>query len=122
MNGGTMKAFEIEIHADLREGAVLRLAGEFDIQAATELRAALEALVETEPDPVVDLRDVTFMDSTAIHELSSAALALDGAHLVLSDPPRQLVRVLAILGITDSVPQLVVRGESEHDGERRLTG
>jgi anti-anti-sigma factor len=117
-----MKAFEIEMDPGLREEAALRLAGEFDIQAADELRAALQALLDAEPDPVVDLSDVTFMDSTAIHELTSAALSLDGTHLVLAYPPRQLVRVLRILGIAEGVPQLVVRGGSEHDGERRLTG
>jgi anti-sigma B factor antagonist len=117
-----MKAFEMEVSSGARGGGVLRLVGEFDIQAAGELRSALASLLATAPDPVVDLSAVTFMDSTAIHELMTSALSLDGRRMVLADPPRQLVRVLGILGITESVPQLVVRGGSGDDGQRRLTG
>ena len=53
---------------------VVRASGELDIAAVPPLRAAVHAARRRGDHIVVDLRDVTFMDSFALHALT----ALDG--------------------------------------------
>jgi len=65
---------------------VLRLSGEIDAATARELNASLNAAVGTSPERlVVDLTDVTFIDSTGLGALLKARAQLEnqGAAMVL---------------------------------------
>ncbi|MEV0695978.1 STAS domain-containing protein [Streptomyces sp. NPDC050388] len=74
---------------------VLRLAGEIGHRACEHLQQALTALAADRPRMVVDLRRVTFMDSSGINILVNCypdlrqALAPDRSHLPLAPERRE---------------------------------
>lgn len=82
---------------------VVRAGGEVDMDVAGDLlRIAVEGLAEA-PAVTIDLRDVTFMDSSGLGVLvrirKEAAAA--GKPLVLLDVPRPVHRLLTITQLTD---------------------
>src|SRR2546423_419241 len=83
------------------EAVILRLTGELDLYNAPELRKALVECAERNPKRlVVDLGEVTFVDSTALGALIEArALLGDKNGLVLASPGLETRRALAISGL-----------------------
>jgi anti-sigma B factor antagonist len=83
------------------EALVLRLAGELDLYNAPALREALHRCVERSPARVVvDLAEVTFVDSTALGALVEARSKLprpDG--LALAAPGTETRRALQVSGL-----------------------
>jgi anti-anti-sigma factor len=90
-----------------------RLVGELDLSSAPALTDALGELEIDNGDLVLDLRELTFIDSSGIHAIFTQALAREGK-LVLANPSPEIVRTLEILGIADHA-QLQLRTDS---GER----
>ena len=87
---------------DRRDGAVvLSLAGELDLYNAPILREALGAAVEQPPRRlVVDLADVSFVDSTALGVLLEARGVLrDRDDFVLAAPGAETRRTLQVSGL-----------------------
>jgi anti-sigma B factor antagonist len=82
---------------------VVALSGEIDVAAAPTVRERLEQAADKEGALVVDLSDVTFIDSTAlgvligIHKRCTAAGT--DLHLVVSEP--RILKVFEITGLTD---------------------
>ena len=83
------------------QALVLRLAGELDLYNAPALREALRACVERGPKRlVVDLAEVTFVDSTALGALVEARSRLRGAEgLALAAPGLETRRALEVSGL-----------------------
>lgn len=79
---------------------VLRLAGELDMATAPILAAALYAAVEGgAAGLVLDLTDLSFMDSTGIHVLRRAAVhAGADCPMLLRHPARAVLKVLRVTG------------------------
>jgi anti-anti-sigma factor len=93
-------AFVIE-QAEVHEGvALLVFRGELDMAAAGSMRARVEAVAGS--GLVIDLRDVTFIDSSALRELLHARDSVVGAggRIVLSGVPATVTRLLDMTGTT----------------------
>jgi len=108
------KAFEVKVErVDGR--AVVRIAGEFDLAAT---RAVDEALLEIEgesPEVVVlDLREVTFLDSTGLRTITSAdARARETGHeLRIVRGPEQIQKLLFVTGMDKILPLVDDPGQS----------
>jgi stage II sporulation protein AA (anti-sigma F factor antagonist) len=89
-----------------REGdaAIVRIEGEVEFATAPRLRATLLDLAQEGASPVVvDLAEVSFLDSAGISLLIQAKkrLASAGSDLVLRSPQPHVRRVLEISGVTD---------------------
>ncbi|MCX5387367.1 STAS domain-containing protein [Streptomyces sp. NBC_00083] len=80
---------------------VLSLAGEIDDHTGDTLRQALDASGMTCPRIVVDLRKVTFMDSSGINIFLSAHRSLSeaGGWLRLAAPGESVMRTISIVGV-----------------------
>ncbi|MGV9625437.1 STAS domain-containing protein [Streptomyces sp. NPDC003487] len=80
---------------------VLTLAGEIDHDTGATLRQALDLAGGLRPRVVVDMRQVTFMDSTGINILITAhrALTQAGGWLRLADVEHSVMRTMQIVGI-----------------------
>lgn len=95
--------FEVTEHD--REGTpVLSVRGEVDVSTAPELRERLLALAEQGKTlAVVDLSEVSFVDSTALGVLVSGVKRLRSAggdlRLVVTEP--RITKVFEITGLTD---------------------
>jgi anti-sigma B factor antagonist len=83
---------------------VFAVLGELDMHT----RSILDQAVERCPDRLVlDLRDLSFLDSAGIHaiiELRRRQRAAGGWLRLVYDRSQQLARVLQILGLTDAFP------------------
>ena len=90
---------------DAPRGVVLlKLEGELDIAAAPALRGQIDAARAEGRAPVVlDLAQVTFVDSAALRELLEAdeRLRADGTELILAAPRPVLARLLELTRTTD---------------------
>ena len=105
--------------ASTPEGVVvLGMDGEFDLAAAPALREQLAAARAGGPrGVVVDMTEVTFLDSSALRELlrADAALRADGAPLVLAGlrPPvarlLELTRTTGLLTVAPTVGEALRR-------------
>jgi anti-sigma B factor antagonist len=79
---------------------VLSLAGELDLADAPALREALRRAVERSPKRlVVDLAEVTFVDSTILGALVEARSALGGDSFALAAPGLEVRRALEVSGL-----------------------
>ncbi|MGA5120900.1 STAS domain-containing protein [Streptomyces pseudogriseolus] len=84
---------------------VLTLTGEIDHHTGDQLRRALDGAGATEPRIVIDMRQVTFMDSTGINILIAAYRAVTkvGGWLRLAAPTDSVMRVLQLVGLDDII-------------------
>jgi len=86
---------------------VVHVEGEIDMAAAPELQRRLDELIDDGKSTiVVDLLDVTFLDSAALGVLVRSLQRCQDAggtlHLVVDD--RRITRVLEITGLSDVFP------------------
>jgi anti-sigma B factor antagonist len=79
--------------------------GELDVAAVPELRMRLAAAHRAGAQLVLDLRDVTFLDSSALSVVLAAdrRLAVTGGSLRLVHVSAEVRRVLRICGLADLV-------------------
>jgi anti-sigma B factor antagonist len=81
---------------------VVSVGGEIDLGTAAELGDHLvTAMQDAGPDLVLDLADVSFMDSTGLKVLLAAHQRLQrvGGHLALAAAGRSVRRVLTVTGL-----------------------
>jgi anti-sigma B factor antagonist len=85
---------------------VVRLVGELDLYNAGELRETLDDVCARRPGRVVvDLSEVTFIDSTGLGVLVEARSKLpDRKTFVLSQPQPETRRALEISGLSRHMP------------------
>jgi anti-sigma B factor antagonist len=109
-------AFEIIREPDVSPPC-LRLNGEMDLRAATDLREALlNALTEGSGTILLDLEKLTFIDSTIISVLIMARKRADSANgeVRLRNLPSRIQRILSITGIESLFP--IEPGSGAGDG------
>ncbi|MFF3312985.1 STAS domain-containing protein [Streptomyces sp. NPDC002952] len=84
---------------------VLMLTGEIDHHTGGQLRRALDVTDTARPRVVIDMRQVTFMDSSGINILITAYQAVTeaGGWLRLAAPTDSVLRVLQMVGVDDII-------------------
>ncbi len=102
----TMPSFDLRV---VRSDRRMHIApcGELDIATSPQLEQAVsEATTEAVPELVLDLRELTFMDSTGLRTLAQANTRAQQAGTTLSiwRGPRQIERVLEISGLGALLP------------------
>jgi anti-sigma B factor antagonist len=87
----------------------LRLVGELDLGGVDVLLSAVEQAAASGGDLVLDLRDLTFLDSSGIGAFVRIARERgDGRTLVLDAPRPEVRRVLDLVGLS-AAPNLEIR-------------
>ena len=99
----TALGFSIEVDATTGAPAVL-VRGELDMSAAPSLLDALASAAPSDATLMVDLGEVTFIDSTAIGALVEAgqARAAAGGRLQLGPRSAVVARVLELVGLAET--------------------
>lgn len=91
----------------IEETRSIRLVGEVDMSSARELEEELGSAIERGGPVLVDIGEVTFMDSTGITALLKAAHALRGRGcLILHGEQDNVRRVLDLVRLDGSFPNL----------------
>ena len=82
---------------------IVSVTGELDLASVPELRAALETTAERSGPVVVDVSEVTFIDSTALATLlrSSDELTSSGVRVVVACPAGPVRRLLTMTSLDD---------------------
>jgi len=85
----------------------IHLTGELDMSSAVDLARVLEEAVDRGGTILVDLSELTFMDSTGIGAFLEAALALRGQGcLILHGEQDRVRKVLDLAQLDGSMPNL----------------
>ena len=110
-------SFDLKV---VRRDRTTRLApsGELDIASAPEFEQAIaEATSEPGAELVLDLRELTFMDSTGLRALAQTNARADQGGFALSivRGPRQIERVLEISGLAQLLPLVDAPGDGDGD-------
>jgi anti-anti-sigma factor len=90
-----------------RDRHTITLSGEIDVASAGDVEQELARVEATTASAIVlDLSEVTFMDSTAVRLLltADARSRQDGRRLALRRPSASVLRVLRLVGIEDRLP------------------
>ena len=108
------------ITSDVRpQAATVAVGGEIDLSNATELRSILDELVAaTDGDIIIDLSEVTYLDSCGLHELVTprGAWPAQGRRFVVQRPSPIVLRLFEISDLTKRFSM-----SADGDGSR-LTG
>jgi len=102
----SIPSFDLRV---MRNGRSTHIApcGELDIATTPELEQALaDATADAVTEIVLDLRELTFMDSTGLRALAQAntRAEVSGVALSIIRGPRQIDRVLEISGLGTLLP------------------
>jgi stage II sporulation protein AA (anti-sigma F factor antagonist) len=82
--------------------AIVFVQGEIDMSAGLEIRDALSTAQQGSPDVIVDVSDVTFMDSTGINALLRAHRQMPpGGSLRVAGATSAVRRVFDITGVSE---------------------
>ncbi len=93
----------VERMADPSAQLVVRVSGEIDISNADALGRELERMIGPDrPALVVDMAELTFMDSSGIAMLLHAAARADS--VAVRNPSDLIRRVIDATGLTDVLP------------------
>jgi anti-anti-sigma factor len=108
----------IEVHDDGGRSRV-RLWGEIDATLRDQASAVMAELAQRGGPYVIDVSDVTFIDSSGIaFILQTHRLAIEeGSTAVLRDPPGLVTDLLNLIGLKGTIPQEFGHGD---DGAVRL--
>ena len=86
-------------------GHTLALTGELDMDSASKLEEAVREVCASGTELVIDLRKVTFMDSTGLRVLIvAAALCEEKGHELRIIPGEDIQRILEITGLDRVLP------------------
>ena len=111
-------------HEHHQDVAVLSVHGEVDLGTAPAVRKALLPVLEHETGPVVvDLSEVTFMDSTGVHVLVDTLRQLQPQNRGLAIVCReggQVHRLLGLVGLLDTLTVHRSRESAVTGGDDRL--
>lgn len=98
----TFEVFDPGQSGATQNGTILRASGEIDLDTSVLLKEQLQELIDTTPHVVVlDLKDVTFIDSSGLGTLVMAYRSAQehGIDLKLSGPRPQVLKVMQITGL-----------------------
>ncbi len=83
------------------ETSLVALSGELDLASSAELTAAFDELVAADKHIVVEMRELTFIDSTGMAVLLRARRAAEqrGRSVTLRDPQPNVAKTLQLAGL-----------------------
>jgi anti-anti-sigma factor len=88
---------DLEVQADA-DGS-FRLSGEFDMSSVEPFRLAIETSADPEREIVLDLTDLTFLDSSGIRAILTMAQEIGTNGVLLKNPQPNVRRVIELIGI-----------------------
>jgi anti-anti-sigma factor len=100
--------FRVEAHPE-RDAVRVRAVGEVDIATAGSIRAEIDELIDAGFKRVIlDLREVTFLDSTGLHVVvdADASARANGWELLITDAQASVQRTFEIAGLRERLPFL----------------
>ena len=113
---------EFTLHFADRGTPVLTVTGELDLATAANLRSRIRSAIEhTEGDLILDMRNVTYFDSSGLSVVLEARDLLEraGRTLIIHDPSVSVTTILTICGLADRIATSMT--ESEAAGPEPVT-
>ena len=117
-----MKLFDVEIRQRQDGGISFALSGELDLSTLHQLESVLDGNLDGKPGlVVVDLRRLTFLDSSGLRVMLGldASQREQGGRLVLVQGPRRVHRVLELTRADEELE--IVSDPAEIDPQRDVS-
>ncbi|MDQ4048511.1 MAG: STAS domain-containing protein [Actinomycetota bacterium] len=117
-----MKLFDVGISRRQDGNVSIALSGELDLSTLEQLETALDGSLDGKPEMVVvDLRELTFLDSSGLRAMLAlhAGLREEGGRLVLVQGPRRVHRVLELTRADEELE--IVADPAEIDPQRDVS-
>lgn len=104
----------LEVRIEDSEGvSIVALTGELDLSTIPTLEAPLREQLDQRSAVLVDLRSLTFIDSSGISVLIEAFQTVNGSRMsILIGPGSHVERVFGIAGIAEALPVYTDRGRA----------
>jgi anti-anti-sigma factor len=104
-----IEGFDAGLQLDVGS-ATVRVGGELDLVNAPAVAELLRRAEAHAPLIIVDLRDVSFIDSSGLHVAvtANARIRRSGGRLVIVQGPRQMRRIFELAGIDEPLEMLAV--------------
>ena len=118
-----MKLFEVGVAPSEGAGVTLTLTGELDLSTVDQLEQAIADNLNSDGELVVmDLRELSFLDSTGLRLMLrlDASLKEEGRRLVLVKGPRRVQRVFELTRAVDELE--IVEDPGQLDGRPGTSG
>ena len=96
-----------------RGEAIVAVTGDLDLATAGDLRRRLSGVIENDQgDVVLDMSDVTYMDSSGLSVVLEVrdVLQRQGRTLVIARPSAPVATILKLCGLTDHLTTIVDEG------------
>ena len=92
-----------DTEVNIRDVLVLQIVGEIDLSSSARLRRRLQSLLERNHQVVVDLTEVSFIDSAGLRVLDEVHTSARQNNVSLSIvcPPGRTLRLFEITGLDD---------------------
>jgi anti-sigma B factor antagonist len=99
------KNFDVQVE-DLPDNVAVYLRGELDLAVAAEFRAVVEPLIPVEKQVVLNLRELTYIDSTGlgIFIFLLKARKAEGNDFAVEEIPANIKRLFDLTGIAKFIP------------------
>lgn len=99
------KNFDVQVE-DLPDSVAVYLRGELDLAVAAEFRAVVEPLIPVEKQVVLNLRELTYIDSTGlgIFIFLLKARKAEGLDFAVEEIPANIKRLFDLTGIAKFIP------------------
>lgn len=108
-----MEIFKVEFVPG--DPSALRLDGEIDLSTADQLRAAVEKALSMDPNVVIDMAGVSFIDACGLRVVLQLAASRDGAGPLQLVNACRVARILNLVGLSD-LPSIVIRDVGDAGG------
>jgi anti-sigma B factor antagonist len=103
----TADATEFTLHFTADRGVpTLVVTGELDIATAADFRSGIDSVIEhSDGDLVLDMRNVTYIDSSGLSVVLDAREQLDRKQrrLIIGDPSDSVTTILEICGLAERI-------------------
>jgi anti-sigma B factor antagonist len=103
----TADATEFALHFTAEQGTpTLVVTGELDLATSADLRTRIMSVIEhSDSDLVLDMRNVTYIDSSGLSVVLDAREQLDRKQrtLIVGDPSDSVTTILEICGLTERI-------------------
>lgn len=99
------KPFDVQVK-ELEQEHQVMLEGELDLAVAARFRSAIEPLIPSKKPVVLNLKNLTYIDSTGMGIIIFLlkARADEGNELAIVDIPSKIKRLFDLTGITQFLP------------------
>ena len=111
------ESFELYVE-ETTDSSIVYIQGELDLAVAGQFRSAIEPLIPSDKSVVINLRNLTYIDSTGMGIIIFILKARkeEGKPFIIEDTPPKIKRLFDLTGISKFLPEQDKSNASKAEG------